>query len=59
MKKIFAIFSVVAMMFASCTLDIGGNTPVPPPTFPELQELTVESGKSYEITFAAEQSWSV
>ena len=59
MKKIFAIFSVVAMMFASCTPDIGGNTPVPPPTFPELQELTVESGKSYEITFAAEQSWSV
>ena len=58
MKKILAVLSVVAMMFASCTPDKGGSTEIVP-TFPELQELTVESGKSYEITFAAEQSWSV
>ena len=47
------------MMFAACTPDKGGNTPVPPPTFPELQELTVEPGKSYEITFTAEKAWSI
>ena len=58
MKKILAVLSVVAMMFASCTPDKGGSTEIVP-TFPELQELTVESGKSYEITFVAEQSWSV
>ncbi len=59
MKKIFVVLSVVAMMFAACTPDKGGNTPVPPPTFPELQELIVEPGKSYEITFTAEKAWSI
>ena len=59
MKKIFAILSVVAMMFAACTPDKGGNTPVPPPTFPALQEITVESGKSYEVTFSTDRPWTV
>ena len=58
MKKIFAILSVVAMMFASCTPDDNDNTPVKP-TFPELQEITVESGKSYDITFSTDKSWTV
>ena len=61
MKKIFAIFSVVATLFASCTPDNGDNTPVAP-TFPELQEITVESGKSYDVTFTtdkAEQSSTI
>ena len=58
MKKIFAIFSVVAMMFASCTPDKGGDETIVP-TFPELQELTVESGKSYDITFTVDKAWSI
>lgn len=58
MKKIFAILSVVAMMFASCTPDNGGTTPTMP-TFPELQELTVESGQSYDITFSTDKAWTV
>lgn len=58
MKKIFAIFSVVAILFASCTPDNGDNTPVAP-TFPELQEITVESGKSYDVTFTTDKAWTV
>ena len=58
MKKIFAIFSTVAILFASCTPDNGDKTPVVP-TFPELQEITVESGKSYEVTFSTDKAWSV
>ena len=59
MKKIFVVLSVVAMMFVACAPDNGGNAPVPPPTFPELQELTVESGKSYDITFTTDKAWIV
>ena len=40
MKKIFAIFSIVATLFASCTPNNGGNTQTGP-KFPELQEKTV------------------
>ena len=58
MKKIFAIFSIVAMMFASCTPDNGEN-PTSAPTFPELQVLVVESGKSYEVTFTTDKAWGV
>ncbi len=58
MKKIFAIFSIVAIMFASCTPDNGEETPTMP-TFPALQELTVESGESYEVTFTTDKAWSV
>ena len=29
------------------------------PTFPALQELTVESGESYEVTFTTDKAWSV
>ena len=57
MKKIFAVLSVVAMMFAACTPDKGNTTQKP--NFPELQTLTVESGKSYDITFTAEKPWTV
>ena len=58
MKKIFAVLSVVAMMFASCTPDKGGDTEIAP-TFPELQEITVESGKSYDVTFTTDKAWTV
>ena len=58
MKKIFAIFSVVAMMFASCTPDNGEKTPTAP-TFPALQEITVESGKSYDVTFTTDGAWTI
>lgn len=58
MKKIFAIFSVVAMMFASCTPDKGGDNTLPP-TFPALQEITVAPGESYEVTFTADRAWTV
>ena len=58
MKKIFVVLSVVAMMFVACTPNNGDNTPAKP-TFPELQELTVESGKSYDITFTTDKAWTV
>ena len=58
MKKIFAIFSVVAMMFASCTPDKGGDNTTAP-TFPALQEIVVESGNSYEVTFSTDRTWTV
>ena len=58
MKKLFAVLSVVAMMFAACTSDNGGKTPQKP-NFPEVQNLTVESGASYDITFTAEKPWTV
>jgi hypothetical protein len=59
MKKIFAIFSIVAMMFAACTPDNGGENNEVVPTFPVLQEITVESGQSYEVTFTTDQAWTV
>ena len=59
MKKIFAVLSVVAMIFASCTPDNGGTTQPTMPTFPELQEITVESGKSYDVTFLADKAWTI
>ena len=58
MKKIFAIFSIVATLFASCTPDNGENTTTAP-TFPELQELTVEAGQSYAVTFTTDRAWTV
>ena len=58
MKKIFVVLSVVAMMFAACTPDNGDNTPQKP-NFPEMQNLTVESGKSYEITFSTDKAWTL
>ena len=58
MKKIFAIFSVVATLFASCTPDKGGDNTIAP-TFPELQEIVVESGSSYEVTFTTDRAWNV
>lgn len=58
MKKIFAILSVVAMMFVACTPNKGGDEEIVP-TFPALQELTVESGKSYDITFTTDKAWTV
>ena len=58
MKKIFAVLSVVAMMFAACTPIKGGDEEIKP-TFPELQELTVESGKSYDVTFTTDKAWTV
>lgn len=58
MKKIFAVLSVVAMMFAACTPIKGGDEEIKP-TFPELQEITVESGKSYEVTFTTDMAWTV
>ena len=58
MKKIFAIFSVVAMMFASCTPDKGGDNTTAP-TFPALQEIVVESGNSYEVTFSTDRAWTI
>ena len=58
MKKIFAILSVVAMMFVACTPNKGGDEEIVP-TFPALQELTVESGKSYDITFTVDKAWSI
>ncbi len=56
MKKIFAILSVVAMMFASCTPDSQVEVVV---NFPETQSLTVESGGYYEIKFTPEYDWKV
>ena len=58
MKKIFAIFSVVATLFASCTPDKGGDNTIAP-TFPALQEIVVESGNSYEVTFTTDRAWNV
>ena len=58
MKKIFAIFSIAATLFASCTPNNGGNTQTGP-KFPELQEKTVESGQSYELTFSTDKAWAL
>lgn len=57
MKKILAVLSGVAMMFASC--ENGGKAVLPKPEFPELQELTVESGVSYDVTFSTDKEWRV
>ena len=56
MKKIIAILSGVAILFASC--ENGGNSESKP-TFPEVQTLAVEAGASYDITFVAEKPWTV
>ena len=45
-------------MFASCGQQGGENTPVAP-TFPELQEITVEPGQSYEVTFSTDKAWTL
>ena len=58
MKKIFAVLGVVAILFASCTPDKGGDEEIKP-TFPELQEITVESGQSYDVTFTTDKAWTV
>ncbi len=57
MKKIIAILFGAVAMLASCNNNEGGVTTGP--NFPEVQNLTVESGKSYDITFTAEKPWSV
>jgi hypothetical protein len=57
MKKFIAIFFGVAALFASCNSKDGNG--VVEPNFPPVHNLTVESGKSYEITFTAEKPWSV
>ncbi len=57
MKKIFAILSVVAMVFTSC--ENGGDRQPNKPNFPELQQITAEAGGSYELTFAAEKAWKI
>ena len=59
MKKILAILSGVAILFAACTPDNKGEQTPSVPTFPELQEITVESGNSYEVTFSTDKSWTV
>ena len=58
MKKIVAIFVVVIAMFSACveSENITGPAKI---EFPAEQNLTVESGKSYEIIFTAEEEWTV
>lgn len=53
MKKILAILSGVAMLFASCN-NGGGETEQPKPNFPEAQQYAVEAGESYELTFTVD-----
>ncbi len=57
MKKLFAILSVVAVLFSSC--ENGGDNVPQKPNFPELQQFEAEAGGSYELTFTAEKAWSV
>lgn len=55
MKKILAIFSVVAMLFASCAQ----NETLPRPEFPEIKEITVMGGSTYNIHFTTEVAWTI
>lgn len=57
MKKLFAILSVVAVLFTSC--ENGGDKVPQKPNFPELQQFEAEAGGSYELTFKAEKAWSI
>ncbi len=60
MKKILAILSGVAMLFAACeNNNNGGGNEEPKPNFPTLQEVTAESGASYELTFTVDREWSL
>ena len=60
MKKILAILSVVAVMFVSCeNPNGGGGNEEHKPNFPTLQEITAESGASYELTFTVDKDWSL
>ena len=59
MKKILAILSGVAMLFASCENSGVGSTEEQKPNFPALQEITAESGVSYELTFTVDKEWSL
>ena len=58
MKKILAILSGAMLLLSACndTNNSGSEKKV---EFPDVQNLTVESGKSYEITFTAEKAWTV
>lgn len=58
MKKILAILSGVAMLFASCTNTNEESSPVPL-KFPELQEYDAVAGQSYELTFVVDHNWTV
>ena len=55
MKKILAILSGVAMLFASCTQ----SETLPRPEFPEVAEQNVLAGGTYSITFTADVPWRV
>lgn len=57
MKKLLAILSGVAMLFASC--EKSGDEKTPKPNFPALQEVAAESGSSYEFTFTVDKDWSL
>lgn len=59
MKKILAILSMVAVMFASCEKSNGGGSEEQKPNFPTLQEVTAESGASYDLTFTVDKEWSL
>lgn len=58
MKKILAILSGVAMLFASCENGGENTTPVKP-NFPEAQNFVAVAGESYDLTFVAEKAWTV
>lgn len=58
MKKILAILSGAMLLLSACS-EKGSNGSEEILNFPEVQNLTVESGKSYEITFTAEKAWAV
>lgn len=58
MKKISIILSAVAMVFASCIS--GTDEPqIIKPNFPELQSVAAEAGESYDLTFVAENAWTI
>lgn len=60
MKKILAILSVVAVMLVACEKpNGGGGNEEQKPNFPTLQEITAESGASYELTFTVDKEWSL
>lgn len=56
MKKILAILSSVAMLLSACATS--DNAPKKP-EFPEMQSVVAEPGTSYEITFTANEPWSI
>ena len=63
MKKIFAILSIVAMMFAACTpnqnLGTGSVGHIPNAEIPETVYANVAAGDVYELSFHATHSWKL